>query len=73
MKKLLYRLPSSRSFTRLFSILAVAVVAFAALELLFVQQALAGIWCCKRPMAPPIPPTASAMLQVHAISPRSAR
>jgi hypothetical protein len=47
MKELLYRLPSSRSFTRLFSILAVAVVAFAALELLFVQPALAGIACCK--------------------------
>jgi hypothetical protein len=48
MKELLYRLPSSRSFAKLFSIFAVAVVAFAALELLFAQQALAGIACCKR-------------------------
>jgi hypothetical protein len=46
-KKLFYRLPSSRSFAKLFSILAVAVVAFAALELLAAQQALAGIRCCK--------------------------
>jgi hypothetical protein len=47
MKMLLYRLPSSRSLTKLFSILSFAVVAFAALELLFVQQALAGVWCCQ--------------------------
>ncbi len=47
MKKLLYRLPSSRSFVKLFSLLAVAVVAFVALELFFVQQALAGNLCCK--------------------------
>jgi hypothetical protein len=46
MKELLYRLPSSRSFAKLFSILAVAVVAFAALELFFVQQSLAGTKCC---------------------------
>jgi hypothetical protein len=46
MKKLFDRLPSSRSFTRLFSILAVAVAAFAVLELLAVQPALAGIVCC---------------------------
>ena len=46
MKKLLSRLPSSRSFTRSLSIMAVAVVAFAALELLAAQQALAGIVCC---------------------------
>jgi hypothetical protein len=37
---------SSRSFTRFLSIVAVAVVAFAALELLFVQQVLAGTKCC---------------------------
>jgi len=49
MKKILYQLPSSRSFTKLFSILAVAVAAFVALELFFVQQALAGAGslCCK--------------------------
>jgi hypothetical protein len=47
MKKLLYRLPRNRWFARLLSILAVAVVAFAALELLADQQALAGIRCCK--------------------------
>jgi hypothetical protein len=46
MKKRLYRAGSSRSFTRSLSIVAVAVVAFAALELLAVQQALAGVWCC---------------------------
>ncbi len=46
MKKLFYRFASSRSFTRLFSILTVAVVAFAALELLAVQPALAGKVCC---------------------------
>jgi hypothetical protein len=47
MKKLFYRLPSSRSFTRLLSILTLAIVAFAALDLFFVQQALAGNLCCK--------------------------
>jgi hypothetical protein len=47
MKKLFDRLPSSRSFTRFLSILTFAVVAFAALELLAAQQALAGIKCCK--------------------------
>jgi hypothetical protein len=47
MKKLLYRLPSSRSFTRSLLIMTVAVVAFAALELLFVQLAVAGTKCCK--------------------------
>jgi hypothetical protein len=41
MRKLFYRVASSR-----FSIVAVAVVAFAALELLAVQQASAGVWCC---------------------------
>jgi hypothetical protein len=46
MKELLYRLPSSRSFIRLLSTLTFAVVAFAALELFFAQQALAGIVCC---------------------------
>ncbi len=46
MKKLFYRFASSRSFTRSLSIVAVAVVAFAALELLTVQQALANVWCC---------------------------
>jgi hypothetical protein len=40
------RVASSRSFTRSLSIVAVAVVAFAALELLAVQQAVAGIVCC---------------------------
>ncbi len=48
MKKLFYRFASSRSFTRLFSILTFAVVAFAALELLFVQPALAGKVCCAK-------------------------
>jgi hypothetical protein len=49
MKKLLYRLPSSRSFAKLLSLLAVAFAAFAAAELFFVQQALAGTGkvCCK--------------------------
>jgi hypothetical protein len=47
MKKEFYRLPSSRSFVKLFSILTVAVVAFVALELFFVQQALAANVCCK--------------------------
>lgn len=47
MKKLFYRLPSSRSLTKLFSILAVAVVGFAAWELFFIQQAFAGNLCCK--------------------------
>jgi hypothetical protein len=48
MKKLFYQLSSSRSFTKLFSILPLAVLAFAALELFFVQQALAaGNLCCK--------------------------
>jgi len=47
MKKLLYRVASCRSFTRRLSIVAVAVVAFAALELLFVQQAFAATKCCK--------------------------
>jgi hypothetical protein len=46
MKAQLYRVASSRSFTRFLSIVAVAVVAFAALELLAVQPALAGIVCC---------------------------
>jgi hypothetical protein len=46
MKKRLYRVASCRSFTRSLSIVAVAVVAFAALELLAVQPALAGIVCC---------------------------
>jgi hypothetical protein len=46
MKKGFYRLPSSRSFAKLLSILTVAVVGFAVLELFFVQQALAGVWCC---------------------------
>jgi hypothetical protein len=46
MKDLLYRLPISRSLTRLLWILTFAVVAFAALELLFVQPALASVWCC---------------------------
>jgi hypothetical protein len=47
MKKLLYRLPSNRSFTRLLSMVTFAVVAFVALELFFVQQVLAGTKCCK--------------------------
>ena len=47
MKELLDRLPTSRSVAKLFSILALAFVAFAALELLFVEPALAGIRCCK--------------------------
>ena len=47
MKKRLYRVGSGRSFTRSLSIVAVAVVAFLALELLAAQQALAGIRCCK--------------------------
>jgi hypothetical protein len=48
MKKGFYRLPSSRSFAKLFSILAVAFTAFVAAELFFVQQALAaGNLCCK--------------------------
>ncbi len=46
MKRLVHRFVTSRSFTRRLSIVAVAVVAFAALELLAVQQALAGIVCC---------------------------
>jgi hypothetical protein len=37
---------NSRSFTRSLSIVAVAVVAFAALELLAAQPAFAGIVCC---------------------------
>jgi len=45
MKAQIYRVASSR-FTRSLSILAVAVMAFAALELFFVQPALAGIVCC---------------------------
>lgn len=49
MKKLLSQLPSNRSLTRPLWTVAVAVVAFAALELLTVQQALAGAGslCCK--------------------------
>ena len=47
MKKLLSRLSSNRSLTRLLSTVAVAVVAFSAMEFLFVQQALAaGRKCC---------------------------
>lgn len=46
MKTRFYRFASGRSFTRLLSIVAVAVVAFAALEVVFVQQALANVWCC---------------------------
>jgi hypothetical protein len=46
MKKLSYRLLRSRSFTKFLSILAFAVVAFAAMELFVVQQAVAGIVCC---------------------------
>ena len=45
MKKLLSWWPSSRSFTRSLSIMAIAVVAFAALELVAAQQALA-LKCC---------------------------
>jgi hypothetical protein len=47
MKAAFSRAASSRSFTRFLSIMAVAVVAFLALELLAAQQALAGIRCCK--------------------------
>jgi hypothetical protein len=47
MKKLFYRVTSSRSFTRFLSIVAFAVVAFGAQESLFVQQALAGTKCCR--------------------------
>jgi hypothetical protein len=49
MKELLYRLPSNRSFAKLFSLLAVAFAAFVAAEAFFVQQALAGTGslCCK--------------------------
>ncbi|MET0502340.1 MAG: hypothetical protein ABW172_12530, partial [Candidatus Binatia bacterium] len=47
MKKLFYALSNSPSwFIGLLLKLTVAVVAFAALELLFVQPALAGIVCC---------------------------
>jgi hypothetical protein len=46
MTKQLYRVAGSRLFTRLLSLMAVAVLAFAALELVFVPQALAGIACC---------------------------
>jgi hypothetical protein len=46
MKERVYRVASSRSFTRFLSIVAVAVVAFAALELVFVQQALAAQRIC---------------------------
>src|SRR5262245_24686222 len=46
MKERVYRVASSRSFTRFLSLVAVAVVAFAALELLAVQPALAGKVCC---------------------------
>jgi hypothetical protein len=46
MRKRIYRVGSSRSFTRVLSIVAVAVVAFTALELFFVQQSFAGIVCC---------------------------
>ncbi len=48
MKEQLYRVARSRSFTRLLSIVAVAVVAFAALQLLFVPPALAGAACCTK-------------------------
>jgi hypothetical protein len=46
MRKQLYRVVSSRSFTRFLSLAAVAVAAFAALELLVAQPAHAGIVCC---------------------------
>jgi hypothetical protein len=46
MKAAFSRAASSRSFARSLSIVAVAVVAFAALQLLFVQPAFAGIVCC---------------------------
>ena len=46
MKKLLSRLSSNRPLTRLLLTVAFVVVAFAALELLLVQPAVAGIVCC---------------------------
>jgi hypothetical protein len=46
MKKLLSRLPINRSLTRPLSTVAVAVVAFAAMQLLAAQPAFAGIVCC---------------------------
>jgi hypothetical protein len=46
MKAQFHRVASSRSFTRSLSIVAVAVVAFAALELFAAQPVLAGIVCC---------------------------
>jgi hypothetical protein len=71
MKDLLYRLPSSRSFAKLFSILAVAVVAFAALELLVVQQALAGVWCCQSSTAPTAKCVCDASLSCPSTFPRN--
>jgi hypothetical protein len=46
MKARIHRVAGSRSFIRSLSIVAVAVVAFAAVELLHVQPAHAGIVCC---------------------------
>jgi hypothetical protein len=48
MKGRIHRVASSRSFTRSLSIVAVAVAAFAALELLAAQHAFAATKCCTK-------------------------
>jgi hypothetical protein len=48
MEARIHQVASRRSFTRSLSIVAVAVVAFAALELSFAQPTLAGIVCCSK-------------------------